>query len=46
MEVTGFNSMQEHGPQFSPTPTYPVGKEGKAASSLFLEVLRRLSVNK
>ena len=35
-----FDSRQEQGPQFSPTPIYPVGKEAKAASSLFLEVLR------
>lgn len=35
-----FDSRQEQGPQFSPAATYPVGKGGKAASSLFLEVLR------
>ena len=40
-----FDSRQEQGPQFSPTTTYPVGKEGKSASSLFLEALRRLSIN-
>jgi len=35
-----FDSRQEQGPQLSPTATYPVGKEGKAASSLFLAVIR------